>query len=198
MKQELINKLSDRSAIIGVVGLGYVGVPLSTSFAKSGFKVIGFDIDVAKTDSISAGKSYIKHIPDSDITDAVAKGFEATTDFARASGVDALIICVPTPLDDHREPDLGFVINTMEALVPHLQKGQVISLESTTYPGTTDEVLKPLIEDAGFEVGADIFLVYSPEREDPGNKNFTTRTIPKVCGGILMLAGKWVCPFTSM
>ena len=127
MKQELINKLSDRSAIIGIVGLGYVGMPLSISFANSGFKVIGFDIDVAKTDSISAGKSYIKHIPDPDISDAVSKGFEATTDFARASCVDALIICVPTPLDNHREPDLGFVINTMEALVPHLQKGQDIS-----------------------------------------------------------------------
>ena len=183
MKKALIDKLSDSSAIIGVAGLGYVGLPLSLCFSGSGYKVIGFDVDPSKVASITAGKTYIKLIPDADIQNAVAKGFEATTDFTRATDADALIICVPTPLDDHREPDLKYVINTMNMLVPYLHKGQIISLESTTYPGTTDEILKPMIEAAGFSVGTDIFLVYSPEREDPGNSKFTTRTIPKVCGG---------------
>lgn len=183
MKNMLIEKLSDTTAIIGVVGLGYVGIPLSISFSKSGYRVVGFDIDASKTDSIATGKTYIKHIPDSDISDAVSRGFEATTDFSRASDVDALIICVPTPLDNHRGPDLSYVINTMEMLVPYLRKGQVVSLESTTYPGTTDEELKPLIERTGLKIGEDIFLVYSPEREDPGNESFSTNTIPKVCGG---------------
>jgi UDP-N-acetyl-D-glucosamine dehydrogenase len=183
MNKQLIERLSDGSAVIGVAGLGYVGLPLSICFSASGYKVIGFDVDSSKVAAITAGKTYIKHIPDTDIQHAVAAGFEATTDFTRAADADALIICVPTPLDDHREPDLKYVINTMEMLVPYLRKGQIISLESTTYPGTTDEKLKPIIEAAGFRVGTDIFLVYSPEREDPGNKKFTTRTIPKVCGG---------------
>lgn len=183
MKKELIEKLSDSSAVIGVAGLGYVGLPLSLCFSGSGYKVIGFDVDPSKIASVTAGKTYIKHIPDTDIQNAVTEGFEATTDFSRAADADALIICVPTPLDDHREPDLKYVINTMNMLVPYLRKGQIISLESTTYPGTTDEKLKPMIEAAGFSVGTDIFLVYSPEREDPGNSKFTTRTIPKVCGG---------------
>ena len=183
MSNELIKRLSDKTAIIGVIGLGYVGIPLSISFSRAGYKVIGFDIDASKTESISKGKTYIKHIPNAEIENAVSLGLEATTDFVRARDVDALIICVPTPLDDHREPDLGYVLSTMEMLVPHLQAGQVVSLESTTYPGTTDEKLKPMIEAAGFEVGVDIYLVYSPEREDPGNPNFTTSTIPKVCGG---------------
>ena len=183
MNKELINKLNNKTAIIGIVGLGYVGIPLATRFAQVGFKVIGFDIDQEKTDKITAGKTYIKHIPDAAIKGAVDKGMEATTDFTRATEADALIMCVPTPLDLHREPDLSFVINTMDSLVPYLRKGQVVSLESTTYPGTTDEELKPRIESTGLKVGEDIFLVYSPEREDPGNPNFETRTIPKVCGG---------------
>ena len=183
MKKQLIEKLSGKNAVIGVAGLGYVGLPLSLCFSGSGYKVIGFDVDSSKVDAITTGKTYIKHIPDTDIQRAVAAGFEATTDFSRAAEADALIICVPTPLDDHREPDLKYVTGTMEMLVPQLRKGQIISLESTTYPGTTDEVLKPMIEAAGFRVGTDLFLVYSPEREDPGNRKFTTRTIPKVCGG---------------
>jgi UDP-N-acetyl-D-glucosamine dehydrogenase len=183
MKQQLIERLADNSAVIGVAGLGYVGLPLSMCFAGAGYRVIGFDVDSSKVRAITAGNTYIKHIPDADIQRAVAAGFEATTDFSRAAEADALIICVPTPLDDHREPDLKFVISTMEMLVPNLRKGQIISLESTTYPGTTDEKLKPMIEAAGFRVGTDLFLVYSPEREDPGNRKFTTRTIPKVCGG---------------
>jgi UDP-N-acetyl-D-glucosamine dehydrogenase len=183
MKDELKNKLSDKSAVIGVVGLGYVGIPLSVSFANSGYKVLGLDIDKAKVDFIAEGKTYIKHIPDAAIQDAVSKGFEATTDFMRATEADALILCVPTPLDLHREPDLSFVLDTIDSLLPYLRKGQVVSLESTTYPGTTQEELKPRIESTGLKVGSDIFLVYSPEREDPGNENFTTRTIAKVCGG---------------
>ena len=183
MKQDLINKLNDKSAVIGVVGLGYVGIPLSLRFAEVGYKVLGFDIDPDKAKKISAAKTYIKHIPDEAIKAATDKGFEATTDFSRATEADALILCVPTPLDNHREPDLSYVINTMDSLLPGLRKGQVVSLESTTYPGTTDEELKTRIESTGYKVGEDIFLVYSPEREDPGNASFNTQTIPKVCGG---------------
>ena len=183
MKQALIEKLNNKEAIIGVVGLGYVGIPLSIGFANSGYKVLGLDIDQTKIDAIAAGKTYIKHIPDEHIAGAVAQGFEATTDFARAAEADALILCVPTPLDLHREPDLSYVLDTMDSLVPYLRKGHVVSLESTTYPGTTDEELKPRIESTGLTVGEEIFLVYSPEREDPGNAHFNTQTIPKVCGG---------------
>lgn len=183
MKDKLVSKLSDRSAVIGIVGLGYVGIPLAIRYAEVGYKVLGLDIDQSKIDSISNGKTYIKHIPDADIQQAVDRGFESTTDFTRAAEADALILCVPTPLDLHREPDLSFVIDTMESLLPYVRKGQVVSLESTTYPGTTDEELKPRIESTGYTVGKDVFLVYSPEREDPGNENFKTQTIPKVCGG---------------
>lgn len=183
MKDKLLEKLSSKSATIGIVGLGYVGIPLSLSFAGSGYKVLGFDIDDTKVDSINSGKTYIKHISDDAIQGAVDQGFEATSDFSRAPEADALILCVPTPLNQHREPDLSFVVSTIESLRPYLRSGQVVSLESTTYPGTTDEVLKPQIESTGLEVGSDIFLVYSPEREDPGNQNHTTKTIPKVCGG---------------
>ncbi len=183
MKQQLINKLTDKTAIIGVVGLGYVGLPLALRYAEAGYKVLGFDIDPEKIDKISTGKTYIKHIPDLAIQSALGNGFKATVDFSLATEVDALILCVPTPLGQHREPDLSYVLDTMESLLPHLRKGQVVSLESTTYPGTTDEELKPRIESVGLNVGDDIFLVYSPEREDPGNPDFKTQTIPKVCGG---------------
>jgi len=183
MKQDLINKLNDKTAVIGVVGLGYVGIPLSLRFAEVGYKVIGFDIDPEKAEKITTGKTYIKHIPDEAIKSATNKGFHATTDFSKASRADALILCVPTPLDNHREPDLSYVVNTMDSLLPYLRKGQVVSLESTTYPGTTDEELKPRINSAGLAIGENVFLVYSPEREDPGNANFNTQTIPKVCGG---------------
>ncbi len=183
MKQQLINKLTDKTATIGIVGLGYVGIPLALRYAEAGYKVLGFDIDQEKIEKISAGKTYIKHIPDHDIQSATDNGFEATTDFTRATDADALILCVPTPLDLHREPDLSYVLDTMDSLLPYLRKGHVVSLESTTYPGTTDEELKPRIEATGLNVGNDIFLVYSPEREDPGNPNFKTQTIPKVCGG---------------
>lgn len=169
---------------VGIVGLGYVGLPLALRFAEAGFKVLGFDIDPAKVSQINAGKSYIKHIGDAAVTLATQQGFSATADFSRADEADALIICVPTPLNQFREPDLSFVINTTESLLPFLRPSQLVSLESTTWPGTTDEELKPRIESRGFVIGKDIYLVFSPEREDPGNQNFTTRTIPKVIGGV--------------
>lgn len=183
MKTNLLQKLQNKSAVVGIVGLGYVGLPLMLRYIEVGYKVIGFDIDQSKVDALSQGKSYIEHIPETSIEDAVKNGFEATTDFKRVSEADALILCVPTPLNRYREPDLSFVLDTTDSLVPYLRTGQVVSLESTTYPGTTDEELLPRLESRGLEVGKDIFLVYSPEREDPGNPNFTTRTIPKVCGG---------------
>jgi UDP-N-acetyl-D-glucosamine dehydrogenase len=183
MKPTLIQKLNDKQAVIGIVGLGYVGLPLTIRYCEVGYKVIGFDIDPTKISVLEQGKSYIEHIPSDSIKRAVAQGFEATTDFTRVSEVDALILCVPTPLNQYREPDLSFVTNTTDALLPYLRPGQVVSLESTTYPGTTDEELLPRIESTGLKVGENAFLVYSPEREDPGNANFSTRTIPKVCGG---------------
>ena len=179
----LLEKINDKTAVIGIIGLGYVGLPLTLRFSEVGFRVIGFDIDQTKVDALTAGKSYIEHIPAAAIAGAVAKGFEPTADFSRASEADALILCVPTPLNRYREPDLSFVLDTTDSLVPYLRKGQLVSLESTTYPGTTDEELLPRIESRGFKVGEDVFLVFSPEREDPGNPNFTTQTIPKVCGG---------------
>lgn len=183
MKQELQKKLASKDAVIGIVGLGYVGLPLMLRYNEVGFRVLGLDIDQGKVDALTRGESYIEHISAAAIAKARASGFEATTDFSRASEADALIICVPTPLNKYREPDLSFVTDTTDSLVPYLRAGQVVSLESTTYPGTTDEELLPRVESRGLRVGENIFLVYSPEREDPGNPNFTTRTIPKVCGG---------------
>jgi UDP-N-acetyl-D-glucosamine dehydrogenase len=183
VKSKLARKLEDKSAVIGVVGLGYVGLPLMLRYCEVGYKVIGFDIDPLKIDALIDGKSYIEHISSSSIKTALEDGFEATADFSRASEADALIICVPTPLNKYREPDLSFVLGTTDSLVPYLREGQVISLESTTYPGTTEEELLPRIESVGLEVGRNAFLVFSPEREDPGNINFSTKTIPKVCGG---------------
>src|SRR5690242_10266438 len=184
MKNELLGKIASRKAVIGIVGLGYVGLPLMLRFSEVGFRVLGFDIDAAKVQALNAGRSYIEHIGADRIAVARKAGFEATTDFSRAGEADALILCVPTPLNKYREPDISFIIDTIESLLPHLRRGQVVSLESTTYPGTTDEELQPRIESRGLKVGEDAFLVFSPEREDPGNPSFTTRTIPKVCGGI--------------
>jgi UDP-N-acetyl-D-glucosamine dehydrogenase len=170
--------------VVGVIGLGYVGLPLSLSMAEAGFKTLGFDVDRAKMDQIRAGQSYILHIPSERLGKAVSGGlFSATDDFSRAAETDALIICVPTPLNRHREPDLSFVTGTLDSLMPHLKAGQLLSLESTTYPGTTAEEIRPPLERRGFKIGTDFFLVFSPEREDPGNPEFETRTIPKVLGG---------------
>lgn len=179
----LIDSFMSKSATIGIVGLGYVGLPLALRFSDVGYQVLGFDIHAGKVERLNAGESLIEHIPSSAIAEARKCGFSATTDFSRAAEADALILCVPTPLTKHREPDLSFVLDTLGSLLPHLRDGQVVSLESTTYPGTTEEELVPRIEGRGFKVGENIFVVYSPEREDPGNPNFTTSTIPKIVGG---------------
>ena len=183
MKLELIEKLQNKSAVIGIVGLGYVGVPLILSYSEVGYKVIGYDIDAHKVSRLNQGHSYIEHLSSLRVSKALEQGFEATTDFLRVGEADAVILCVPTPLSKYREPDLSFVIGTVNTILPHLRKGQALSLESTTYPGTTEEELLPRLESAGFKVGEDIFLIYSPEREDPGNPTFQTRNIPKIVGG---------------
>ncbi|MCP3869832.1 MAG: UDP-N-acetyl-D-glucosamine dehydrogenase, partial [Gammaproteobacteria bacterium] len=159
------------------------GLPLMIRYAEVGYKVLGIDIDQTKVDALNSGKSYIEHIPSGQIQSSIKNGFEATADFSRTAEADALILCVPTPLNKYREPDLSYVTDTTDAVIPYLRKGQVLSLESTTYPGTTEEELLPRMESTGLAVGEDVFLVYSPEREDPGNPDFTTHTIPKVVGG---------------
>lgn len=179
----LFDKLNDRSATVGILGLGYVGIPLALTASRAGLRIVGFDVVQSRVDQLNAGESPIKHITSSDVVAMKDTGFEATTDFARAAECDALIICVPTPLNEYREPDLSFVVATMDMIAPYLRKGQLLSLESTTWPGTTKEILLPYVGKAGLEVGEDFFLVYSPEREDPGNPNFQTQTIPKVAGG---------------
>jgi len=183
IQQKLLERLNSKTAKIGIFGLGYIGLPLALVYCKQGYEVLGFDIDNHKIQSLKSGQSYIGHISNDHITHALSKKFQATTDFSKVKEMDALILCVPTPLDKFREPDLSFVLGTLEGVLPYLREGQVISLESTTYPGTTDEELKPRIESQGFKVGENIFLIYSPEREDPGNPKFTTSSIPKVCGG---------------
>ena len=188
----LLNKIENKSAVIGIIGLGYVGLPLGLEFASRDFKVLGFDLDEAKILKLNAGKGYIRHIASQRIKEVVeSKTFSATSDFERLPEVDAIIICVPTPLDEHREPDMTFIINTSETIARYLRKGQLVSLESTTYPGTTDEILLPLFEEAGkrdggkkFIVGKDFYLSFSPEREDPNNPKYNTATIPKVVGGV--------------
>lgn len=176
-------KLSNHTAKIGIIGLGYVGLPLTLRFSEVFSTVYGFDIDPLKVDALNGGVSYIKQIDCKRIQSALTKGFIATTDFSLASACDALIICVPTPLTKHFEPDLSFIRITTEAIVPYLRKDQVIVLESTTFPGTTEELIVPRVTNSGFKPGEDIFIVYSPEREDPGNSAFTTQTIPKIVGG---------------
>jgi UDP-N-acetyl-D-glucosamine dehydrogenase len=192
---ELLKKIEEKSAKIGIVGLGYVGLPLGLEFAEKDFFVLGFDIDESKIPVLNSGNSYIKHIKAERIKGSVDKGkFEATSDFSRLPEVDAIIIAVPTPLDEHREPDISFIENSGIAIAKYLRKGQIVVLESSTYPGTTDEVLLPLFENAEFSqgkenpvklvVGEDFYLAFSPEREDPNNPDFTTATIPKVVGGV--------------
>ncbi|MDH5785942.1 MAG: nucleotide sugar dehydrogenase [Chromatiales bacterium] len=180
----LLEKLHNRSATIGILGLGYVGLPLMLRYADVGYRVIGFDIDEEKVKTLCHGSSYIGHISAGEIARALEQGFSPTSDFSRVAEADALIICVPTPLNRHQEPDLRYVIETVESCLPHLRPGQVVSLESTTYPGTTEEELLPRLESTGLKVGEELYLVYSPEREDPGNPDFSTSTIPKLCSGI--------------
>lgn len=184
-KQELLKKINSHTARIGIIGLGYVGLPLVIRFAEESFTVTGFDIDKQKVDKLNAQKSYIHHIPDEKIKALVNTGkFTATTDYSLLRDMDAILICVPTPLDDKKEPDMKYVEATSQEIKRNLKKGQLIILESTTYPGTTREILLPLIKSSGFTPGEDIFLAYSPEREDPGNPHFSTKTIPKVIGGL--------------
>lgn len=169
---------------IAIVGLGYVGLPLLLAYARKGYRVIGFDIDSSKNAHILRGESYIKHIPTADVAAALAGGkLDATSDFSRISEADAVILCVPTPLDEHLEPDLSYVTKTLDAVVPHLKAGCILSLESTTYPGTTAEEVVPRVVARGLVPGESVFVVYSPEREDPGNAKFHATNIPKVVGG---------------
>ena len=179
---DLKTKILTKQANVGVIGLGYVGLPLITEFVKAGFNVTGFDVDETKVDSLKAGESYIKHIPAETIRGILPK-FEPTTDFSKLADMDAIVICVPTPLNKNREPDMSYVFKTAESVAKYLRRGQLVSLESTTYPGTTDEDMRAILETSGFKAGTDFYLAFSPEREDPNNKDFRTRTIPKVVGG---------------
>ncbi|MCX6150750.1 MAG: nucleotide sugar dehydrogenase [Ignavibacteriales bacterium] len=191
----LLEKINNTSAVIGIIGLGYVGLPLALEFVNKKFKVIGFDLDPKKPEILSKGKSYIKHISEERIKTAISSGFfSATTNFSLLPEVDAIIICVPTPLDEHREPDVSYIVNSGKVIAQYLRKGQLVVLESSTYPGTTDEILLPMFEESQnsklktknstFNVGVDFYLAFSPEREDPNNPDFTTGTIPKVVGGV--------------
>ena len=184
MLKKLLKKIETKQAVVGVVGLGYVGLPLVREFTRGGARVVGFDVDPAKVEALEAGESYIEHIPAELIREMGRSGvFEATTDFARLDEPDCILICVPTPLTKMREPDMTYVEATAESVAARLRKGQLVVLESTTYPGTTREVMLPILERSGLTVGKDFFLAYSPEREDPGRTDFTTQTIPKVVGG---------------
>lgn len=180
-----LDKIKNGDVTVGIVGLGYVGLPLSLVFAEAGIKVIGFDIDHQKIEAIAEGRSYIKHLNHGRIGESVDAGkFSATSDFAQAGFCDALIICVPTPIDHHLEPDLKYIISTARSLAPHLAPHTLVSLESTTWPGTTEEVLLPILEESGkVKLGDNLYLAFSPEREDPGNKSFSTKNIPKLVGG---------------
>jgi len=199
----LLKKINNKSAVIGIIGLGYVGLPLALEYALKGFKTIGFDIDESKIPILKAGKSYIKHISSDKIKKAIdSKKFYATSDFSKLPEVDAIIICVPTPLNEHREPDMTYIESSGAVVAKYLRKGQFVSLESSTYPGTTEEILLPMFENAPFtqitnktvrssiskvkkyKVGKDFYLAFSPEREDPNNPDFSTSTIPKVVGGV--------------
>ncbi len=184
IKKNLLEKIRKNQSVVGVVGLGYVGLPLVLRFLEERFQVVGFDVDDVKVNKLERGESYIEHISAAPLEAAVESGkFRATTDFSKVADVDAIILCVPTPLNRHREPDLSFVSGSIATVVQYMRPGQLVVLESTTYPGTTEEVMRPPIEKAGFTIGQDAFLAYSPEREDAANPDFTTRSIPKVCGG---------------
>ncbi len=181
---DLLKKIKNRSAVVGVIGLGYVGLPMIIEFGKAKFEVIGFDLDEKKVKKLNEGRSYIKHIPSEEVKLLKKNGnFKATADFSLLKDVDCIIVCVPTPLTRHMEPDLSYVLNTTETIAKHLKKGKLIVLVSTTYPGTTDEDMRSILEATGMKAGQDFYLAYSPEREDPNNKYFSTKMIPKVVGG---------------
>ena len=191
MSQSLEQKINDQSAVIGIIGLGYVGLPLMSAFVKAGFKTIGFDVDQKKVDMLKAGQSYIKHIDAAKVSALIEEGqFDPTADVSRMAEADCLLICVPTPLNDSRDPDLSYVVGTTEAIAKTLRPGQLVVLESTTYPTTTRDVMLPILNATGLKAGEDFFVAYSPEREDPGNPDFTADGIPKVVGGIDEQSGK--------
>ncbi len=184
-KQRLLDLIERREAVVGIVGQGYVGLPLALAFTESGFRVLGLDLDEAKVTGLNKGESHIKHVGAERIAEAVGSGrFSATSDFAKLGECDAVLICVPTPLGVHREPDMSYVHSTAAVIRDNLRAGQLVVLESTTYPGTTDEEVKGILEESGLTTPADFFLAFSPEREDPGNESFSTETIPKVVGGV--------------
>jgi UDP-N-acetyl-D-glucosamine dehydrogenase len=192
--QSLLERIRSRRAKVGIIGLGYVGLPLALLFSEEGFRVVGFDIDSRKVGTLADGGSYIYRVPPTEIQMARQRGFTATVDFARLAEVDAILICVPTPLDEYRQPDLSYVTSTIESISPHLVPGQLLVLESTTYPGTTEEVVVPILESkngSGCKVARDgnmparpVFVAFSPEREDPGNDSIARRDVPKVVGGV--------------
>jgi UDP-N-acetyl-D-glucosamine dehydrogenase len=188
--QQLKSKVESKSALIGIIGLGYVGLPLAQAFTAAGYRVLGFDIDPKKIDKLNRGESYIGHIDASTIQQMRQRGLESTTDFIRLKEPDAILICVPTPLTSAREPDLAYVENSARAIARTLRPGQLIVLESTTYPGTTRRVVKPILEGPGLKAGTDFFLAFSPEREDPGNRDYSAPTIPKVVGGLDPVSGE--------
>ena len=186
---KLLEKIKNKSAIVGIIGMGYVGLPLALTFSAKKFNVLGFDLDEKKISLLNKGRGYLKHISDNKIKQAVNSGYlKTTSDFFKLKEVDAIIICVPTPLTEHREPDMSFVENTAKTIAKYLKKGQLVVLESTTYPGTTEEILLPMFENSNdknkFKVGKDFYLAFSPEREDPNNPDFKTAEIPKVVGGV--------------
>jgi UDP-N-acetyl-D-glucosamine dehydrogenase len=193
----LLDKIQARQAFVGICGLGYVGLPLALAFGEKGFPVIGFDIDARKISALEKGESYIRHIDSKRIQAQIAreeKCFSATMDFKKARTADVLILCVPTPLNANREPDMTYIENTTRAIAPHVRAGQLIVLESSTYPGTTEEVVKPILEQlSGLRAGIDFHLAFSPEREDPGNPSFNTATIPKVVGGYTRQCTELAC-----
>ena len=183
-KTKLIRMIEDRTAKVGIIGLGYVGLPLAIHFGKSGFHVVGFDLDSVKIEKLLKGESYIKHVSIEPVTEMIGAGrFDVTSDFDRLKEVDCILICVPTPLTEKMEPDLTYLVETTETIARHFRAGQLIVLESTTYPGTTEEMILPRLEGGGMRAGSDFFLAYSPEREDPGNKEFSASNTPKVVGG---------------
>ncbi len=185
MKELLLQKIQDKSIIAGVVGLGYVGLPLAVEKAKAGFRTIGFDVQKEKVDLVNAGKNYIGDVVDTDLAALVAQGrLSATTDFSFINKVDFVAICVPTPLDAHQQPDISYVESSARAIAQHLHKDMMVVLESTTYPGTTEELIKPILESSGLKCGEDFYLGFSPERVDPGNLIYKTKNTPKVVGGL--------------
>ena len=191
---EFSRRLKEKTAVVGIIGLGYVGLPLVKAFCDGGLKAIGFDVDAHKVRQLMAGKSYIRHIPSKLIADLVERRvFTATTDLSRMARCDALIICVPTPLTVNREPDMQYVAGTADDIGRNMRRGQLVVLESTTYPGTTREVVLPRLAKSGLRPGRDFLLAYSPEREDPGRKDFQTSDIPKVVGGLDDVSGKAAC-----